>query len=112
MNVEIWHLFVGVGGLLVGIGGLLTPIVLAAKARDTSLLTMIAAVKHDSGKMVQAATEPIHERINRVRDEFVRRDDLDGHLARIDKQFDAVHSAIQRGNDEIKGLIRGGRQPV
>lgn len=110
MNLQPWQIALGVLGLLIGFGSLLTPVVLAAIARDRSLIAMIGAVKEDAARATTAATEPIHERINRVRDEFVRRDDLESHLARIDKQFGELREDFRRGTDEIKTLIRSGRQ--
>lgn len=95
--MEVWQLMVGFGGLLV-------PVVLAAMARDRSLLTMI-----------KQANDTVHDRINRVRDEYVRRDDLDGHLGRWDKQFDDLRAEMRsRGEktdktlDEIRNMLRSG----
>lgn len=97
--------------ILLGVAGLLVPVVLAAMARDRSLMSIISSVKDDTVRSVKASTDPIHERINRFRDEYVRRDDLEGHLTRIDKQFNDLREDFRRGTDEIKALIRGGRAP-
>jgi hypothetical protein len=106
--MEVWE-------LLVGIGAVLTPVVLAAFARDRSLLQMISATKDDAGKMITKATDPLHERINRVRDEFVRRDDLAAHLERVDKQFDDLRAEVRRSGentdrklDEIRRTLSPG----
>lgn len=106
------------------IGALLTPIVLAAMARDRSLLVMlnsarqdalnaIVVMKDDARRMIAASTEPLHDRVNRVRDEYVRRDDLDGHLARMGKQFDDIRDDMRRNSenldkrlDEIRKLLQ------
>lgn len=42
-----------------------------------------------------------HERINKTRDEFVRRDDLDGHLARIEKNIVGMHNEQKETNKRI-----------
>lgn len=42
-----------------------------------------------------------HERINKTRDEFVRRDDLDGHLARIEKSIVGMHDEQKGTNKRI-----------
>lgn len=34
--------------------------------------------------------EKLHERINRVREDYVRRDDLDGHIARLEKEVSGL----------------------
>lgn len=108
--VETWQI---VATLLLSVGGLLTPIVLAAMARDKSLMSMISGAKEDMAAHINAATAPLHERVNRVRDEYVRRDDLDGHLRRFEKSMDEVKSQLMRQSEktearlsEIAALIR------
>lgn len=84
--------------VLVGVGSLLTPIVLAAFARDRALMGMI-----------NSQTSQIHERINRTRDDFVRRDDLAEHLSRLDKQFDDMRADLRSLSAEIRAS--NGRKP-
>lgn len=85
--------------VLIGVGSLLTPVVIAAFARDRALLTMINS---QSGQ--------VNERINRVRDEFVRRDDLAEHLTRLDKQIDRLGEKIDQLITERSGKP-GARRP-
>lgn len=94
--METWQI---AATLLISVGALFTPIVLAARSRDTSLMTMIAGAKEDMGRQIKDAADPLHERVNRIRDEYVRRDDLDAHLARVEKRFDEIHHQIQRHSD-------------
>ncbi len=61
---------------------------------------------------IKIGIDVAHDRINRVRDEYVRRDDLQGHLMRIEKQFDDMRDQIQRGQeatekklDKIEGML-------
>lgn len=111
---------------LVAFGGLLSPFVLAAMARDRSLVGMIntaangAAAKVDSVRketiaLINAQTGPLHDRINRVRDEYVRRDDLQAHLVGIEKRFDDLRAELRRSSestdkklDEIQKTLRAG----
>lgn len=111
--MEIWQIAVA-----------LIPVVLAAMARDRSMMTMIsgtrndwqnsiAAAKEDCRKMLDAGTGTLHDRISRVRDEYVRRDDLDGHLQRMEKQFDEVRNEMRRNSentdkklDDIRKLLQ------
>jgi uncharacterized membrane protein len=111
--VETWQI---VAAMLLSVGGLLTPIVLAARSRDAALLTMITNAKEDMARQVKAGVDPLHERINRVRDEYVRRDDLEGHLVRLDNRFDKMEDNIRRGQesverkfDELTKMLRGGK---
>lgn len=110
--------------VLVSIGGLAVPIVLAAMARDRALMAMItgtrtdwqnaiAVVKDDTRKMTDTAATTLHDRISRVRDEYVRRDDFDAHSRRMDKQFDTIHAELVRSAehtdkrlDEIRKLLQ------
>lgn len=97
-DLESWQ-------LILAIGGLLTPIVLAAMARDRSLMSMIATVQNGLEKHIDDATAPLHERVNRVRDEYVRRDDLDAHLNRMEKQFEDIRAEMRRGSDKVEARL-------
>lgn len=80
--------------VLIGVGSLLTPMVIAAFARDRALMGMI-----------NSQTSQIHERINRTRDDFVRRDDLAAHIARLDKQFDDVRQDLKILSGDIRQVM-------
>lgn len=101
-------------GTLLAVAGCLTPIVLASIARDRTLVAMIQSSRNDAMNAVKMGGDVTHDRINRVRDEYVRRDDLQGHLVRIDKQFDEMRDQIRRGQesterklDKIENLLSG-----
>lgn len=80
----------------------MSPIVIAAFSRDRTLMAMIAGAKEDMARQVKNGVDPLHERVNRVRDEYVRRDDMDGHLARLDKRFDEFNQQMLRNNDQVQ----------
>ena len=42
----------------------------------------------------------LHARIDKVKDEYVRRDDLSDHIIRIEKSVDAMKEEQRRANDE------------
>ncbi len=42
----------------------------------------------------------LHARIDKVKDEYVRRDDLSDHIVRIEKSVDAMKEEQRRTNDE------------
>jgi hypothetical protein len=54
--------------------------------------------------MIIAAFNNLHSRINRIRDElgsdFVRKDDLDGHLGRIEKNINDLRSEAREAQKE------------
>lgn len=80
----------------------MTPVVLAAMARDRSLISMFTTLETSLEARIKAETAPLHERVNRVRDEYVRRDDLDAHLSRMEKQFDEVRAELRRNNETVE----------
>lgn len=85
MTAETWQIL-GFGlTLLAAIGGVV--------ARDRALQNLI--VEGDKATRVEAKAEAdrLHERVNKVRDEFVRREDLDAHLSRIEKSIERVYDA-------------------
>lgn len=102
-------------------------LVLTLGNRDRALQRQIADGKSDASKAIDAVkadlrstldhdSEAIHERIGRVQENYVRRDDLDGHLVRIEKVFDEIKSDQRRNHSDlaaelrdIKQLIVGGR---
>lgn len=116
--MELWQLALGLAGVAISVG-------VPMMARDRAMMTMIGSTrsdweraitsaKEDSHKLLDAATNAIHDRIGRVRDEYVRRDDLDGHLGRWDKQFDDLRGEMRRNSDatnkqlsEIMKLLQG-----
>ncbi|GGE78995.1 hypothetical protein H1W37_19530 [Stappia taiwanensis] len=59
-------------------------LVLALLARDRQMW-----------RHLQSALDQLHERINRTRDEYVRRSDLDNHIQRLDKSVDDMRGDIR-----------------
>lgn len=84
--------------------------------RDRALLALItngdkavhdALEKRVDNAVIEAKREDaaLHERINRVRDEFVRRDDLDQHLGRIEKNLNQMYIEQRETNQRIDGFM-------
>jgi hypothetical protein len=95
-------------GLLTLVGGII--------ARDRSLNSTIASGDAASTAAVVAAStaltaaikagdDALHERLNRVREDYVRRVDLDGHLTRLDETMKDVRSDMQAHNSDMTGRI-------
>lgn len=65
---------------------------------------VVAAFYRLSDKM-QEGQDDLHHRINGVRDEYVRRTDLDAHLTRIDRTLvDMRHEMRESSKDTVKRL--------
>lgn len=45
--------------------------------------------------------DALHERVNRVRDEYVKRVDLDGHMARMETNVKELRDETREGTREI-----------
>jgi hypothetical protein len=63
-------------------------------ARDRSLMSTI-----------QKGDDALHERINRTRDDYVRRVDLDGHLTRLDETMKDMRVDMKDHNSDVTGRI-------
>lgn len=81
---------------LVGVS--LTTVLAIASIAFTAFRAMSARLDRAVDKLEHAMSEGdanLHERINKVRDTYVRRDDLNQHLAGIDKKLDQITASQQ-----------------
>lgn len=63
---------------------------------------MTGAFRNMSAKLAKT-----HERIDDVKEKYVRRDDLDGHIARIELNLRELREETRRNHNEIlKALTR------
>lgn len=104
--MDFWQLAIAIASLAIAIG---VPVI----ARDRSLMAMIGDAKEAARRAATDVARELHERVNRVREEYVRRDDLDGHLQRIDQRINELR-ADQRAHAEeqrtaLKELAEGQR---
>lgn len=87
--------------VLVGVIGCIGGII----ARDRYIASTIAngdkAVRDEMDKKIDV----VHERVNKTRDEFVRRDDLDGHLSRIEGTIKSMHEEFKGTNKRIDDFM-------
>lgn len=84
-------------GAVIGFVGL----VLALIARDRQTWSGMKNVADEAGK----ETDRLHERVNRVRDEYVRRDDLDKHLDRLSAQMKEIREESTKSSEAISGKL-------
>ena len=59
----------------------------------------------------QQRDEVLHKRINDVKDEYVRRDDLDQRLKRIEDQQERTLATIDRVHERIDAFLAAGKPP-
>jgi uncharacterized protein YlxW (UPF0749 family) len=77
----------GVIGLLTVVGGIIV--------RDRALIAMFTAMVQTARDEAEKEAKTLHERINRVRDEYTRRSDLDQHVT-------SMQSSIQNLAAEVR----------
>lgn len=69
--------------------------------------TLIAAFRSLTARVETATAtakegdDQLHERINRVRDEYVKRVDLDGHMTRMETTVKELREETREGTKEI-----------
>jgi uncharacterized protein YlxW (UPF0749 family) len=86
MNIELAHLITW-GLTLIGLVG-------AAILRD-----------RQHAEAVRRGDDVLHQRINKVRDEYVRRDDLNSHIERIERSIEGMHTTQQETNRRIDMVL-------
>lgn len=65
---------------------------------------LIGAFRSLSAKMAERSGE-IHKRIDDVKDKYVRRDDLDGHLNRIDRTVQEVREEMRDQHKQVMDAL-------
>lgn len=90
--------FLTFGGLLLGA---FYRIVGKIESGDRDLSTKIDRESAALSGGMKAADDALHERVNRVRDEYVRRTDLDGHIQRLEKNVDDLRKDIKQSRSEM-----------
>jgi hypothetical protein len=79
-----------IAGLVFGVAALIG----AAIARDRQIT-----------RMITDGEEKLHARINDVRDQYVRRDDLDKHMQRWEKTLEDLRADMKEGNRQTNDRL-------
>lgn len=132
--MEPWQWAISAGIALLGVVCSVAGVMLVVMGRDRSLIQYIgqgkaealAAVskgtidalaaielaKDDMRKFATAGVDAVHERVNRVRDEHVRRDDFAAHERRVEKALDEIKADQIRMHSENGGELRQIKQMI
>jgi hypothetical protein len=70
-------------------------------ARDRYLSAAIVSGDKAVREELDKKIDNCHERVNKTRDDFVRRDDLDSHMTRIEKSITGMHDEQKEMNKRI-----------
>lgn len=74
-------------------------------ARDRFILTAISNGDKACRDDAERRYDVLHERVNKTRDDFVRRDDLDNHMTRIEKTIASMHDEQKETNKRIDNFM-------
>ena len=55
--------------------------------------------------LVRNGDAELHARINKVKDEYARKDDLSSHFSRIDQELSELRKTTSRGNEMLGQLL-------
>lgn len=91
--------------MLIGWGLTTLMIVGGVIARDRALQNQITAGDKSALDESKREIATLHERINKTRDDFVRRDDLDQHMKRIEGNLEKMYTEQRETNQRIDGFM-------
>jgi uncharacterized protein YlxW (UPF0749 family) len=98
---ELAALAGGVIGLLTVVGGVI--------ARDRSLIGTFTAMVNQARDEADKEAKALHERINRVRDEYSKRTDLDAHVQQMNVALQGLAAEVrthtQQSNTRLDNLV-------
>ena len=66
----------------------------------TMVTAIIAAFRSLSGK-ISSGNRVLHKRVDDVKDKYVRRDDLDGHIERIEKNLRDIRDENRENHRQV-----------
>jgi chemotaxis regulatin CheY-phosphate phosphatase CheZ len=72
-------------------------------ARDRQVMAAVA--KKADAASVSGSIKDLHQRVEKFRDDYVRRDDLDKHLSSIERLLRSVQSEQHETNRRLDALI-------
>ncbi|ANH49081.1 hypothetical protein [Tritonibacter mobilis] len=73
---------------------------IAIAMATTFLTTMIAAFRNLAGR-ISTGNRDIHKRIDDVKEKYVRRDDLDGHIQRLDGNVRDLREEMRENHRQL-----------
>ena len=80
---------------IVGVAFTLITVIGGIIARDRYILRLISKSHEDTVREAQRAADKLDDRLNRVKDDYVRRVDLDAHIGRLDNSVQSLTSEMR-----------------
>jgi len=70
-----------------------------------SLVTALIAAFRNLATRVSIGDRDLHKRIDDVKDKYVRRDDLDGHITRLDSNFRDLREEMRENHKQLLAAL-------
>lgn len=80
---------------VVSVGFAMAALIGGIVARDRYILGLISKNHEGSIKAIQDSAEKTNDKMTKIKDEYVRRVDLDGHLMRLDGSIQALSGELR-----------------
>ena len=80
---------------IVGVAFTLITVIGGIIARDRYILGLISKGHESTVREAQRAADKLDDRLNRVKDDYVRRVDLDAHIGRLDNSVQSLTSEMR-----------------
>ena len=94
---------------VIGVAFTLITIIGGIIARDRYILGLISKSHESTAREAQRAADKLDDRLNRVKDEYVRRVDLDGHIGRLDNSVQnltgEMRSSSAQTNQRLDAIL-------
>ncbi len=74
--------------------------------RDRQTQNAIRSVERRGGEKLSEAQKDMHKRVDKVKDEYVRRDDLGTHMEHVTTGLADVKAELQRTNTRLDELLK------
>lgn len=92
--LELWQILLSVAAISV-------PAIFTVMARDRSLMTIISEAISKADDKIRRESEMLHDRVSRVRDEHVRRDEFNSHVDRTERSISDLRTDLKHGQAEM-----------
>lgn len=93
------------GFSLTELSSLLTLMAAVAGAQWAAVRWLLARIREESDASMRRDAE-LHRRLDRMRDDTMRREDLMPHLGRLERGQDQLSAGMERLHGRIDGLVR------
>lgn len=59
---------------------------------------------------ISSGNSELHKRVDDVKEKYVRRDDLDGHISRMDASLKELRDEVRTNHNQVIALLSGDRK--